>query len=951
MSTGTTANSFDSKGLSEHHHHEEISQIELRGVHTHNLKGIDCNFPQGKLTVVTGLSGSGKSSLAFDTLYAEGQRRYTESLSTYARQFLQQLERPPVDFVKNIQPAIALKQHNEVNNARSTVGTVTEIDDHLQLLFTHQGITYCKSCQHVVKRDSVASALKALFHDYDEGARLILVAQVEAEDPEHRAAVLKQLVQDGYRRLYIEHQLVEIEEIDIESVLDRSEFPVIVDRVVVREGEHMRLSEALEKCFSLGRGRAFVFRHKSEEEPRVFDQAFRCSHCGQDATEPQPALFSFNSSLGACPTCTGFGKTVGLDFKKVIPNSNLSLRGGAIAPFETKKYARTKDGMLRMCMKQGIAIDVPFRRLTRDQQRIIKEGGHGWMGVRKFFSNLEQKQYKTHVRVLLARYRGYDDCPDCLGGKLGEDARQVLVHDKTISDLWMMRLEELLEFFESTQWGDFELAQVQVLIDEIKHRLDYLTTVGLGYLTLERQSRTLSGGEMQRIHLTASLGRALTDTLYVLDEPTAGLHAVDSQKLLNVLRDLRDLGNTVVVVEHDPEIIEGADHIIEVGPLSGEQGGELVFDGPMDEFTAQDTLTAVALRERLHLSAKGVKDDIDLKKGIKIVGAREHNLDNLEVTFPYNKMCVVTGVSGSGKSTLMHTTLYNGWRRLMGQGGVDAGVVDSLEGLDVFEDVVLMSQSAMGRSSRSNAMSYTKAYDDVRKLLSSTEDAQMLGLSIGDFSFNTPGGRCENCKGAGTITIEMHFMADVEITCPECQGKRFTDRVLGVSYRGKNIDDILSMTVHEALVFFEDHKPLVRKLKPLAKVGLGYLRLGQPTTTLSGGEAQRLKLATYIVQGSKSSRKKVKPVLFIFDEPTVGLHMRDVDVLLGALRNLIELGHTIIVIEHNTDFIARCDYVVDLGPGAGPDGGQVIACGTPVQVAEVEGSLTGASLKEIFKLS
>ncbi len=503
-----------------------------------------------------------------------------------------------------------------------------------------------------------------------------------------------------------------------------------------------------------------------------------------------------------------------------------------------------------MCMKQGIPVDVPFRKLDRAQQRQIKEGGGGWSGIRKFFKMLEQKQYKTHVRVLLARYRGYDDCPDCLGARLGPDARQVTIHEQTISDLWEMRLEELLDFFEHTPWDDQAVSQVQVLIDEITHRLKYLTRVGLGYLTLSRQSRTLSGGEMQRIHLTTSLGRALTDTLYVLDEPTAGLHAVDSQKLLEVLYQLRDLGNTVVVVEHDPEIIEGADHVIEIGPLSGERGGELVFAGDLSAFQRQETITATALKERLQV--KAMKTQVGApSQGIRIVNAREHNLDDLSVTFPYGALTSITGVSGSGKSTLLHRTLYNGWRRLKGQGGVEAGAVESLEGLEDLDDVVLMSQGAIGRSSRSNAMSYTKAYDDVRKLMSQTDSAQLAGLTMGDFSFNTPGGRCENCQGAGTITIEMHFMADVEITCPECEGKRFTKRVLDVTYRGKNIDDILAMTVDESLEFFAQHKPLQRKLGPLADVGLGYLRLGQPTTTLSGGEAQRLKLATYIGQGDE----------------------------------------------------------------------------------------------------
>lgn len=944
MSTEHTPRPDDANLEAALHVGEKQEHIELRGVRTHNLKGIDCKVPHNKFTVVTGLSGSGKSSLAFDTLYAEGQRRYTESLSTYARQFLQQLERPPVDFVRNIQPAVALKQKNEVQNARSTVGTVTEIDDHLHLLFTHIGVSFCPSCGERVTRDSVNSAVENMLEQFAD-ERAVLVAQVPVEDPKHRPAVLEQLVQEGFTRLYVGGESIEIEEGDVEMMLSLESFPVIVDRVVVRGDDRMRLAEALDAGLSLGKGRVDVYRWREDEPLRRYDQSFNCSHCGYKCVPPQPALFSFNSSLGACTVCSGFGKTIGLDFKKVIPNPTITLERGAIVPFETSKYRTYKDSLLRACRKHGVPIDLPFRKLAREHQRFVKEGGKGWVGVRGFFKKLEQKQYKTHVRIFLARYRGYDDCEACMGSRLSADARAVKIHEHSISDFWEMRIEEVLATLEAIEFTENERARGQVLLDEVLFRLRYLVHVGLGYLTLGRQSRTLSGGEMQRIHLTTSLGRSLTDTLYVLDEPTAGLHARDSAKLVEAIYRLRDLGNTVVVVEHDPEIIEAADHVIELGPGSGEKGGELVFDGDIDAFRAADTLTATSLHQRIVIErvAEPALDD-----AIAIIDAREHNLDDLTVRIPHGKLTCVTGVSGSGKSTLMHKTLYNGWRRMQGQGGVDAGAVGALEGLDVFMDVVMMTQSAIGRSARSNALSYTKAYDDVRKVFSQTEHARKSGLTVGDFSFNTPGGRCENCQGTGTITIEMHFMADIEITCPECQGKRFTERVLAAEYRGHSIHDVLEMTVDDALEFFANTKPIVRKLQPLADVGLGYLRLGQPTTTLSGGEAQRLKLATYISQGKKRGAKKVEPILFIFDEPTVGLHLKDVEVLLGALRQLVDLGHTVIVIEHNTDLIVQSDFVVDLGPGAGPRGGKLVVAGTPEQVAACAQSETGRFLERLL---
>lgn len=923
----------------------ERHTTQLRGVTTHNLKNIAVDIPHNMLTVVTGVSGSGKSSLAFDTLYAEGQRRYTESLSTYARQFIQQLERPPVDSVKYIQPAVALRQKNEVSNARSTVGTITEIDDHLHLLYTHIGVTICPESGEVVRRDSITSSLEDMLN-MPEGTKLIIVAPVRIEQAKTRPLLLSKLAQEGYRRVYMNGEVVDIDQGEaVEVVLGLDELHVVVDRVVVKSSNKMRLSEALQAAFGVGKGRVHIYEHKGREPVRVYDQAFRCNATGRAFVEPQPALFSFNSSLGACPKCSGVGKTVGLDFGKVIPNTSLSITRGAVAPFESTKYKRYKEMLLRACVKEGVPVDLSFGKLVAEHQHFVREGGDGWMGVRGFFRLLEQKQYKTHIRIFMARYRGYDRCDQCLGSRLSMDARSVFIHGYRISSFWGMRIGAMRQTLRHLPWTQEELDTAKVLLDEILHRLDYMERVGLGYLTLERQSRTLSGGEMQRIHLTASLGRALTETLYVLDEPTAGLHARDSLQLLAVLQNLRDAGNTVVVVEHDPDIIEGADHVIEVGPLGGARGGELVFSGSLEKFQESETLTSVSLSARTPIPEVPVFAP-DLGTGIDIKGACEHNLNDVDVRIPYACMTSVTGVSGSGKSTLMHRVLFNNWKKSKGWAGVEVGAVGAIEGMTVFSDVILMNQSALGRSSRSNAMSYTKAYDDVRKLYAQTQDAKRIGLTLGDFSFNTPGGRCEHCQGTGKIVIEMHFMADVEITCHVCKGRRFEDRVLEVLYKDASIDDVLQMTVTQGVEFFRDHKAIVRKLEPLLAVGLGYLMLGQSTTTLSGGEAQRLKLATYIAQGRKKTSKD--RLLFIFDEPTIGLHLKDIEVLVLALRKLVEVGHTVVVIEHNVDFIAQSDYVVDLGPGAGPEGGQVVACGTPRELAKEAQSLTGRFIAELL---
>ena len=924
----------------------EAPRIVMRGVRTHNLKNIDCEIPHDALTVVTGLSGSGKSSLAFDTLYAEGQRRYTESLSTYARQFLQQMARPPVDEVHAIQPAVALRQKNDVTHARSTVGTITEIDDHLQLLFTHAGVTTCPTCDLRVSRDTPASAAAELVATAD-GDRVVLVAEVDASIDEHRPQLLKQLVAEGYSRFLVDGEVLDVEDVDPDTLLGMEILPVVVDRLTVRGDDRQRLTEALEAGFSLGNGRiGVVFWARGDEQrrkPLTFDRSFRCNNCGTEFVEPQPALFSFNTSLGACETCSGFGKTIGVDFRKVVPDPRRSILGGAIAPWQSGHFKDWQKKLIAAAKQIGIPLDLAFRDMDPEHREIVFEGQGSWPGVRGFFRELKNEQHKTHVRIFIAKYRGYGECEACRGTRLGAEARNVRFAGRRVSDVWQMRIEVARQFFEQLELDETTRAAVGVLLSEIRARLRYLDEVGLGYLTLDRSSRTLSGGEMQRIHLTTSLGRSLTDTLYVLDEPTAGLHARDSKRLLEILYNLRDIGNTVVVVEHDPEIIEGADYIVELGPGGGDKGGELVFEGEFEKFRAAGTVTSESLEQRIAIQPKNEDEPVAV---ISIIGATENNLDGVDVHFPVGRLSAVTGVSGSGKSTLMDQVLFQGWRRTRGQ-VAEAGAHEALEGLDRFAEVIFMDQSALGRSTRSNPLSYSKAYDEVRRIFAGLREAKMAGLGSGDFSFNTPGGRCETCAGLGFVTVDMHFLADVELPCEECHGKRFTSRVLDVRYRGKNINDVLEMTVDDAVAFFADQQLVVRRLDPLRAVGLGYVRLGQSTSTLSGGEAQRLKLATYIAEGDRSNGTSPE-YLFIFDEPTVGLHIRDVEVLVAALRSLVDQGHTVIVIEHNVDFVAQCDYIVDMGPDAGPAGGKVVAYGPPELVAAKADGYTARYLADYY---
>lgn len=923
---------------------DETGYISLEKVQTHNLEGIDCKIPRGAFTVISGVSGSGKSSLAFDTLHAEGQRRYTESLSTYARQFLRQMKRPPVDGVHNIPPSLALRQKNDVSRARSTVSTITELDDFLQLVYAAIGTTYCPECGSEVSRATVPDTVEAIADEL-EGERVVITARIDVPDPNYRDAFLKHLVQEGYRRLYLDGTTTDLTSIDIEELLDAPSFPVIIDRLEVDSDDKMRLAEAVESGFRLGEGVIEIHRHDAPEaEPVVFDESFRCNECQAALIEPQPALFSFNGSLGACDECSGFGKVTGVDRQKVIPNEQLSIEDGVVTCFESSKFRNYKRRLIRACRDQNIAVDIPFCELPEEARDFVWYGGHDWPGVEGFFDHLRGKRYKKHVRIFIARYRGYSECPKCKGQRLNKHARQVKVAGKSVSDIWAMRISEAVDFFDDLELTDRQREQVLEPLTEIRDRLRYLDTIGVGYLTLDRQTRTLSGGEMQRIHLTTSLGRALTETLYVLDEPTAGMHARDTERLVSVIRELRNLGNTVVVVEHDPDVIEAADYVIELGPGGGKRGGQILFQGPASEFEGKDTLTSRSLDARRKIEPN---DDFEAPDDwIEINGAREYNLKRLEVGFPHRRLTAVTGVSGSGKSTLCEQILYKGLKQQRGEGGTAAGQFDSIEGADHFDDVVLMDQAALSRSTRSNALSYSGAFGQVRKLFSKTKAAQLAGLTKSHFSFNTKGGRCEACDGKGVQTVEMHFMADIDVECEECQGKRYTPRVLGVQYRGKNIDDVLNMTVDEAVEFFSHRTPITRRLEPLQAVGLGYISLGQTTATLSGGEAQRLKLASYVAEGR--SRSSTKPSLFIFDEPTIGLHLLDIDTLLTALNTLVDLGHTVIVIEHNLDFVAQCDYVVDLGPGAGPRGGAVVAEGSPAEVAQSDSGFTARHLVESF---
>ena len=938
--------------------------ITVRGARVNNLKNVSFTIPIERLTVVTGVSGSGKSSLAFDTVYAEGQRRYVESLSSYARQFLERMDKPDVDEVRGIPPAIAIRQKNSTRNPRSTVGTQTEIYDYLRLLYARVGTTICRVCGREVHRDSPESAAQEILNTLVEGTRFYVLfpaeaglrvetngngapgkkrkaeAKANAVDRKTITAHVMSLMQRGFTRLYSKGEMIDLRSPDDYTRPDFTDVYVLVDRLVARADVCGRLVDSLEICFIEGHGAALI--ETAEAEPRVlrFSEKFECKYDGTIYAIPEPRLFSFNNPFGACPTCQGFGNTIGLDLDLVIPNPRLTLNEGAIEPWTKPQHDWAKNELRRFCKSEGIPMDVPFNELTRAQQRVVIDGKGNWGGVRGFFAWLETKKYKLHVRVFLAKYRGYTLCPDCGGGRLRLEARDVRVGNKTLPEVCALSIKDAATFFMSLELSPEQTDIADKVLLEIRRRLRFLVDVGLDYLTLDRLASTLSGGEAQRIQLATNLGSSLVGALYVLDEPSIGLHPRDNERLIRLLHNLRDIGNTVLVVEHDAEMMRAADHILDIGPAAGELGGRVIYEGNY-EGLMKDTasLTARYLRGDAEIKEPKQRREVK-KKRLTVRGASEHNLQNIDVEVPLEMLVCVTGVSGSGKSTLVHDVIYAGLKKERGEWQGHVGAFQKLDGGQHLDDVILVDQSPIGRTPRSNPVTYIKVYDGIREVFAATRDAQARGFDASYFSFNVPGGRCDICEGDGTVTVEMQFLADVELVCEECKGTRFKPQVLDVRYRGKNINDVLSMTVREAMTFFRDVSKISNRLRVLDDVGLGYLRLGQSATTLSGGEAQRVKLAAHL------SKRTGAKTLYIFDEPTTGLHFDDINKLLVAFRTLIEAGGSLLVIEHNLDVIKTADYVIDLGPEGGDAGGQIIATGTPEEIMGVAESHTGRFLRE-----
>ena len=955
-------------------------QIAVRGARTHNLKNVDVTLPARSLIVMTGVSGSGKSSLAFDTIYAEGQRRYVESLSAYARQFLERMEKPDVDSIEGICPAIAIRQKNSIRNPRSTVGTTTEIHDYLRLLYARIGRTFCRSCGKEVIRETaevVATRLSAL----PEGTRLLIgfdmpivttaplataepEPEIEDEDvvgdpvdaePSAPQPVLPDLVdpvaetiatlrRKGFGRLYVDGRTVNIEDVDSTSLTDRAMLQVIVDRVKVDADVRARLTDSIETAYAEGGGAAFAINTDLPDKTGSyrFSERFECRECNLQYEVPQPRLFSFNNPFGACPLCHGFGNIIELDMDLVVPDPSKAIQQNAIEPW-SKPHYRAQLAELKRVARKRVRLDLPWSDLTDDEKRFVIEGdGASWEGVKGFFRWLERKKYKVHVRVFLSRYRGYLTCPECGGARLRREARDVRVGGRTIDAVCGLTVRDAEPFFSTLELSEKDAAVADKVLREILKRLGFLRDVGLDYLTLDRLSSTLSGGESQRINLATSLGSALVDTLYVLDEPSIGLHSRDNERLIAILRQLRDQGNTVLVVEHDADMIRVADQIVDMGLGAGEQGGRIVFAGTLPALMQEPrSLTAKYLRDELAIPVPLARRRPSNQR-LRVLGAAEHNLKDIDVEIPLGMLTCVTGVSGSGKSTFVHDVLYAALKRAKGDWDRRIGTHRKLEGAEFVSDVVLVDQAPIGRTPRSNPVTYLKAFDPIRELFASTKDARSRGLTASHFSFNVPGGRCEACEGEGEVKVEMQFLADVFVPCEVCEGKRFKPQVLEVKYRGRGVDQVLDMTVREALTFFSTSPKVLRRLQVLDEIGLGYLRLGQPATTLSGGEAQRIKIAAHL------STQTGDRVLYILDEPTTGLHFDDIAKLLAAFKKLLQAGHSLLVIEHNLDVIKTADWIVDLGPEGGEEGGRIVATGTPEQIAQVEASHTGQYLRGVL---
>jgi excinuclease ABC subunit A len=987
-------------------------KITIRGARTHNLKGIDVDIPHNALTVVSGVSGSGKSSLAFDTVYAEGQRRYVESLSAYARQFLERIEKPDVDFMDGLAPAIAIKQKNQTRNPRSTVATATEIYDYLRLLYARCGTVTCLHCGGVVRHDTVDEIVTRVLA-MPEGTRVYALfpivrrevkleamqgpatdAAIEAVEAIKKAVKkpakvakkdsavvavnvteslkerLGELRRRGYNRLWQADEtgstgkIVEFStpesllELDFGAVETRPIY-VLADRLALSAEIRARLVDAIETGYR--EAGEIVLRTVPRDETEAseslrYSSAFECSSCHRAYREPEPRLFSFNNPYGACPRCQGFGNTIDFDPNLIIPNRAKTLDEGAIDPWTKPKYRAWHGEMKRAAKAEGISVDVPWFDLTETQQRFIEEGRGSWPGIRGFFAELERKKYKLHVRVFLSRYRGYATCPDCRGQRLRPEARAVLLDDKNVCETCALTITEAEEFLNNLTLSPSQQEIAGKVLEEVRQRVHFLQQVGLEYLTLDRLSSTLSGGESQRIQLAASLGSRLVGALYVLDEPSIGLHSRDTAKLITIMEELRDLGNTILVVEHDPDVIRAADHLLDLGPGAGELGGHLLAAGTVDEVRDNPaSLTGRYLSGRASIAVPKHRLEPGREK-LVLRGARIHNLRGVDVEIPLGLLCCVTGVSGSGKSTLVHQVLYRALMQALGQAeGSEREVANlyrELSGSQYLNDVVLVDQSPIGRTPRSNPVTYIKAFDAVRELFAAQPDARRKNLTAGSFSFNVPGGRCDVCEGDGTVTVEMQFLADIELPCEECNGTRYKASILEVKYKGKNIHEVLGMTVREALIYFAGHPKIVDKLAVLDEVGLGYVRLGQSATTLSGGEAQRVKLAQHLAAARAGSsggaagvrgeaKRAASRILYILDEPTTGLHFEDVAKLLAAFHKLIDGGGSLLVIEHNLDVIKCADWVIDMGPEGGSGGGQIVATGTPEEIAQVQESHTG----------
>ncbi|WP_304347249.1 excinuclease ABC subunit UvrA [Capnocytophaga leadbetteri] len=911
-------------------------EILIKGAKLHNLKDITVGIPRNQLVVITGLSGSGKSSLAFDTLYAEGQRRYVESLSSYARQFLGRLDKPKVDNIIGIAPAIAIEQKVNTSNPRSTVGTSTEIYDYLKLLFARIGKTYSPISGNEVKKHTVTDVVEAALA-YPDGTKLLLLAPISIPKDRTVEQVLKLLLQQGYARILHQGEVIRLEEDNLPKKLGK--FQLVVDRIVVQHNEDFqhRLADAVETAFFEGKGECMLQEVESEVL-KHFSNRFEMD--GITFLEPNVHLFSFNNPYGACPECDGYGDTIGLDEDLIVPNTGLSVYENAIYPWRGETMSWFRDQLVNNAYKFDFPIHKPWYELSAEQRQLVWDGNKYFTGLTDFFKELEEKSYKIQNRVLLARYRGKTRCHSCHGRRLRKEANYVKIQGKSISDLVEISIEKLQTFFKELTLSPYEQEVAKRLLIEINSRLQFLSDVGLGYLTLNRKSNTLSGGESQRINLATSLGSSLVGSMYILDEPSIGLHTRDTHRLIKVLKSLRDLGNTVIVVEHDADIMKAADYIIDIGPEAGTHGGEVVAAGTYEQLLKADTLTGKYLSGRL--SIEPPKKRRTSPHYISLIGCRENNLKNIDVSFPLDMLTVVTGVSGSGKSTLIKKLLYPAMQKELNASNEKIGQFTRIEGkYKQLQSVEFVDQNPIGKSSRSNPITYLKVYDDIRNLYANQKLAKMRNFSAKHFSFNVDGGRCEVCKGEGEVTIEMQFMADVHLTCEACGGKRFKKEVLEITYEGKNIDDLLNTTIDDAVAFFAAHKQtkIAEKLKPLQDVGLGYVTLGQSSSTLSGGEAQRIKLASFL---SKSESKE--KVLFIFDEPTTGLHFHDIRKLLDSLQALIEKGHSVIVIEHNLEMIKCADYVIDLGLEGGEKGGSIIAKGTPEEIAKCKESYTGSAL-------